>query len=66
MIISTYSQLNEYVAAKNNGVFPKIDDSGNVDNKGLRREEQNKFSQKKLPPVGIELGTPLVAHWHCL
>ena len=25
----------------------KIDDSGNVDNKGLCSEKQNKFSQKK-------------------
>ena len=52
MIISTYSQLNEYVAAKNNRVFPKIDDSGNVDNKGLRRDEQNKFSQKRITSSG--------------
>ena len=26
--------------------FPKIDDSGNVGNKGLCSEEQNKFSKK--------------------
>ena len=27
-------------------VFPRIDDSDNVGNKGLHKEEQNKFSQK--------------------
>ena len=42
-------------------VFPKIDDSGNIGNKGLHKEEQNKFS-KKIPPMGIEPRTPLVAH----
>ena len=30
-----------------NRVFSKIGDSGNVDNKDLCREEQNKFSKKK-------------------
>ena len=34
-------------------VFPKIDDSGKIGNKDLCREEQNKFSKKKLPSVGI-------------
>ena len=42
---------------QNKRVFSKKDDSGNVGNKGLRREEQNKFSPKKLSPVGIEPGT---------
>ena len=46
-------------------VFPKIDDSGSVDNKGLLREEQNKFS-KKLPPLGIEPETLGFLWWHIL
>ena len=29
-------------------------------NKGLCREQQNKFSKKKLPPVGIEFGSSCV------
>ena len=40
---------------------------GNVDNKGLCREEQNEFS--KLPPVGLEPGTPydpcVFRVWYC-
>ena len=36
-------------------VFPKIDDSGSVDNKGLLREEQNKFSKSYLQ-WGLNLG----------
>ena len=39
----------------NNRVFPKMDDSGIVGNKGLCRE-QNKFS-KKVAAVAIETGT---------
>ena len=38
-------------------VFPKLHKVGKVVNKGLHEEEQNKFSKKKLPPVGIEPGT---------
>ena len=37
---------------------------GNFGNKGLRREEQNKFSEKKLLPVGIEPGTLGLLLWH--
>ena len=36
--------------------FPKIDDSANVSNKGLCREEQNKFSQKSYLHWGLNLG----------
>ena len=48
--------------------FPKIDDSGNFGNKGLRREKQNKSSKKKLylPPEGIERGTLGIILWHIL
>ena len=42
--------------------FPKIDDSSNIGNKGLCKEEQNKFSKKRLSPVEIDPGTPLAAH----
>ena len=37
---------------------------GNFDNKGLPREEQNKFSEKKLFPVGIEPETLGFLLWH--
>ena len=47
---------------QNKRVFSKKDHSGNVGNKGLRREEENKFSKKKLLPVGIEPGTLGLLH----
>ena len=45
-------------------VFPKIDDSGNVGNKGLCREDQNKFSKKGNLQWGLDLGpyTSLMAY----
>ena len=44
-------------------VFPKLYKFSNVDNKGLRKEEQNK--QKKKTPVGIEPKTSCDLLW-CL
>ena len=49
---------NNFYTAEITRVFPKIDDSVNFGNKGLNKEEQNKF-RKKLPPVGIEPGALL-------
>ena len=52
-----------WINRSNDGVFPKIDDSGNVGNKGLCRAEQNKFIKKV---VGIEPGTLGLFLWHIL
>ena len=41
---------------QNKRVFSKKDYSGNVGNKGLRREEQNKFSKKSYLQLGLNLG----------
>ena len=46
-------------------VFPKIDDSGTVGNKSLRREQQNNFSNIKVTSCGDwtqDPSSPLVAH----
>ena len=37
-------------------VFPELYKVENIGNKGLCIEEQNKFSKKELPPIGIEHG----------
>ena len=52
ILFAFYWKNNDYFTMncgniwQNKRVFPKIDFSGNVDNKGLCREEQNKFSKK--------------------
>ena len=47
-------------------IFLSLYKVGNVGNKGLRREEQNNFSKKKLSPVGIEPKTLGFPSWHIL
>ena len=68
-IIYNYRFLSRSVLFKRlifNFIDLITDDFGNVGNKGLRREEQNEFSKKKLylPPVGIEPWTLGIILWH--
>ena len=42
---------------KDSPVFLKSYIVGNIAKKGLHEEGQNKFSKRKLPPLGIELMT---------
>ena len=46
-------------------VFPKLYKVGNNVNKGIRKEEQNKFSKRKVASIGIEPRTSCYLLW-CL
>ena len=56
-------QTSGHITFLFNRVFPKIDTSGHIGNKGLCREEQNKFSTKCYGDWTWDPRTPLVAHF---